>query len=89
MRIIGVDPGLVTTGYGVIEEERGQVRLLEGGIFESGPSDQPVENRLLALQRCFPRADVLRREVFPNGKRCPRGDVSQRITDAKTDNGCG
>ena len=58
MRIIGVDPGLITTGYGVLEVERGQVRLLEGGIIEGGPADQAVENRLLALHRGM--TDVLK-----------------------------
>jgi crossover junction endodeoxyribonuclease RuvC len=32
MRILGVDPGLNTTGYGVIDIEGRQVRLVEAGV---------------------------------------------------------
>ncbi|MDP2726860.1 MAG: crossover junction endodeoxyribonuclease RuvC [Dehalococcoidia bacterium] len=51
MIVIGVDPGLITTGYGVIEEHRGKFRLLEGGTIEGGPADRPIQGRLLALYR--------------------------------------
>ena len=34
-RILGVDPGLHTTGYGVIETMLGKVRLLEAGVVRS------------------------------------------------------
>ncbi len=34
-RILGVDPGLNTTGYGVIEFEHRDVRLIEAGIIRS------------------------------------------------------
>ncbi|UCB57097.1 MAG: crossover junction endodeoxyribonuclease RuvC [Candidatus Omnitrophota bacterium] len=39
MRILGVDPGLGITGYGVIEAEKGQFRLLEGGIVKTSSRD--------------------------------------------------
>ncbi|MDP2935268.1 MAG: crossover junction endodeoxyribonuclease RuvC [Dehalococcoidia bacterium] len=51
MRIIGVDPGLITTGYGVIEGSGDQVRLLEGGTIEGGPASDPVEKRIEALYK--------------------------------------
>ena len=35
MVILGIDPGLNTTGYGVLEVVRKQVKLLEGGIIRS------------------------------------------------------
>ena len=35
MRILGIDPGLNTTGYGVLEIVGGQPRLLEGGVVRS------------------------------------------------------
>ena len=31
MRILGIDPGYGTTGFGLIEAERGQFRLLRCG----------------------------------------------------------
>jgi crossover junction endodeoxyribonuclease RuvC len=32
MRVLGVDPGLRTTGYGVVEVAGGTYRLIEGGV---------------------------------------------------------
>jgi crossover junction endodeoxyribonuclease RuvC len=32
MRILGIDPALRTTGYGVVERQNGRVRLIEAGI---------------------------------------------------------
>ncbi|MGL4594316.1 MAG: crossover junction endodeoxyribonuclease RuvC [Thermoguttaceae bacterium] len=34
-KILGIDPGLNTTGYGVIDVSSGQVRLLEAGVVRS------------------------------------------------------
>lgn len=45
-RILGVDPGLNTTGYGVIESDStGQFRLLEAGVVR-GRAKDPIESRL-------------------------------------------
>ncbi|MGI9458215.1 MAG: crossover junction endodeoxyribonuclease RuvC, partial [Aeoliella sp.] len=38
MRILGIDPGLNTTGYGVVDTSSGQVRLVEAGIVRGGSS---------------------------------------------------
>ena len=38
-RIVGIDPGLNTTGYGVIDVSSGRVRLLEAGIVCSRSKD--------------------------------------------------
>ena len=37
MRILGIDPGYGTTGFGLIEGERGQFRLLRGGAITTPP----------------------------------------------------
>ncbi len=34
MRVLGVDPGLRTTGYGIVDAEGGVFRLIEGGVLE-------------------------------------------------------
>ncbi|MCA9107345.1 MAG: crossover junction endodeoxyribonuclease RuvC, partial [Planctomycetales bacterium] len=34
-RVLGVDPGLNTTGYGVIDVVGGKVRLVEAGVIRS------------------------------------------------------
>ncbi|MCD7755370.1 MAG: crossover junction endodeoxyribonuclease RuvC [Firmicutes bacterium] len=37
MRILGIDPGYGTTGFGLIESERGQSRLLQCGAITTPP----------------------------------------------------
>src|SRR5690349_15403859 len=44
MKILGIDPGLNTTGYGVIEASGQRVRLVEAGVVRGGSS----ANRTLA-----------------------------------------
>jgi crossover junction endodeoxyribonuclease RuvC len=43
MHILGIDPGLNTTGYGVLEFARGQPRLVEAGIVRSKSSGTLAE----------------------------------------------
>lgn len=48
-RILGIDPGLRTTGYGVIDAHAGgRCTLVEGGVLTPDPS-LPLERRLLQL----------------------------------------
>lgn len=48
MRILGVDPGLGITGYGVIEVTSGPFKLLEAGIIKSS-SRQALTQRLFSI----------------------------------------
>jgi crossover junction endodeoxyribonuclease RuvC len=48
MRILGIDPALRTTGYGVIESTRARVRLIEAGIV-APRIGATLENRLREL----------------------------------------
>lgn len=47
-RILGVDPGLRTTGYGVVEVRDGALRLIEGGVLQPDPK-AALERRLVQL----------------------------------------
>ena len=47
--ILGIDPGLATTGWGVIEEALSGPRLLSYGAIET-PAGQPLPERLLKIQ---------------------------------------
>jgi crossover junction endodeoxyribonuclease RuvC len=47
-RILGVDPGLLRTGYGIIESETSSMRLVEGGILRAKTTD-PFPKRLQDL----------------------------------------
>jgi crossover junction endodeoxyribonuclease RuvC len=48
MRILGIDPGTATTGFGVIDVDRGRLKLVDAGII-STPADQAMEHRLVTL----------------------------------------
>lgn len=50
MRILGLDPSLHSTGYGVVEFSNGSPRLIEGGIIAPARS-RKLEERLAELQR--------------------------------------
>lgn len=45
MVILGVDPGLTATGYGIIDVESSQVRLIRAGDIQA-PRTQPLAERL-------------------------------------------
>ena len=45
MRILGIDPALRITGYGVIESDRGSTRLLETGVIKPKVNDL-IQNRI-------------------------------------------
>jgi len=49
LRVLGVDPGTLNMGYGVIEERSGsQIAMLTCGVL-SAPQKMPVEERLCTL----------------------------------------
>lgn len=45
MTILGIDPGIATVGYGVIEYEKNKFRIIATGAIET-PAGIDVENRL-------------------------------------------
>jgi crossover junction endodeoxyribonuclease RuvC len=49
-RILGIDPGLNVTGYGVLEADRGRLRLCEAGVVR-GKGRGSLTDRLVALYR--------------------------------------
>lgn len=48
MRIIGIDPGLESTGYAVIDDLGRDQSPVEGGVVRTKPAD-PLEKRLLVI----------------------------------------
>lgn len=49
MRILGIDPGYALMGWGVIDAERGRMRLVNYGCVET-KAGQPMQHRLRTLQ---------------------------------------
>lgn len=50
MKILGIDPALTVTGYGVISVEGGKLGLIEAGVIKTVASD-PIEQRLNKVYR--------------------------------------
>lgn len=52
MVILGIDPGLATVGYGVIESERGNFKALDFGVIET-PKHETTPVRLAMIAECM------------------------------------
>ncbi|MBU1006322.1 MAG: crossover junction endodeoxyribonuclease RuvC [Candidatus Omnitrophica bacterium] len=50
MRILGIDPGLGITGYGVIEIDRGNIKVVEAGVIRP-KSKLGIEKRLIEIYK--------------------------------------
>ena len=50
MRILGIDPGIAIVGFGLIEAERGQTRLLNYGAINT-PAGLPLARRLVQIEQ--------------------------------------
>ena len=48
MRVLGIDPGLSNTGYGVIDSTGRDYAAVEGGVITT-PTKTPLEERLLTI----------------------------------------
>ncbi|MFH1753259.1 MAG: crossover junction endodeoxyribonuclease RuvC [Candidatus Omnitrophota bacterium] len=48
MRILGIDPGLSITGYGLVEARDRRFGLVEAGVIRTSPKDG-IENRLFKI----------------------------------------
>ena len=62
MRVLGVDPGTATTGYGVVEETEAGLQALAYGVVTT-PAKQPLPERLQTIHRELTR---LAREWQPD-----------------------
>lgn len=48
MRILGIDPGIARTGWGIIEETKGKIKVIAYDCFETSPLEE-TPNRLLNI----------------------------------------
>jgi len=80
MKVLGVDPGLNITGYGLVDASSDSPRLIEAGVIRSKPS-KPLEMRLLELYNGIEdiinefRPDVLSVEELYSHYKHPRTAV--------------
>jgi crossover junction endodeoxyribonuclease RuvC len=49
MRILGIDPGLQITGYGVVDYDRARPKLVDGGVIRLKPKTS-IPDRLVELE---------------------------------------
>ena len=50
MVVLGIDPGLANTGFGVVARRSGRLAALDGGVIETRPG-VPAERRLAVLHQ--------------------------------------
>jgi crossover junction endodeoxyribonuclease RuvC len=50
MIVLGIDPGIANTGYGVVERRCGRLFALDGGVITTRP-EAPMQIRLAAIHR--------------------------------------
>jgi len=48
MIVIGIDPGVANTGFGIVESRGSALLALDGGVIET-PAAQPLETRLASI----------------------------------------
>jgi crossover junction endodeoxyribonuclease RuvC len=63
MIVLGIDPGLANTGYGVVQSTAGRLVALDGGVIATG-AGLPVEQRLADIHAAI---DALLAEHEPQG----------------------
>lgn len=62
MIVLGIDPGLANTGYGVVARRRGRMAALDGGVIETA-AGLPIERRLADV---YAGVDALLQEHAPD-----------------------
>src|SRR5688500_18707715 len=58
MKVLGIDPGTRSTGWGVVTREQGRYRLLAVGAIQTS-SSTPMPQRLLAIHQGLAAAILL------------------------------
>jgi crossover junction endodeoxyribonuclease RuvC len=48
--VMGIDPGVASTGFGVLRVAGGKMSAVDGGVIEAPPSE-PIEGRLARIHR--------------------------------------
>ena len=67
MRILGIDPGYATVGYGIIENDNGKLRPIGYGAIETPPSLSTAERLILIEKRTTVTPDEIAiEELFFN-----------------------
>ena len=79
MRILGLDPGTATVGYGIIDELEGQVGVVGYGVIRTEPKDGDTARR---LQIIFERLIDLLNQYRPDAAAVEELFFGRNITTA-------
>lgn len=79
MRILGLDPGTASVGYGVIEEREGSTSVLGYGVIATKPKDGSTARR---LQIIYEGMDLLLAEYQPDAAAVEELFFGRNITTA-------
>lgn len=52
MKILGIDPGTATTGFGVIQKQGGDLIFVDAGVISTTP-DEEMHHRLKRIDECL------------------------------------
>ncbi|MBI4329256.1 MAG: crossover junction endodeoxyribonuclease RuvC [Chloroflexi bacterium] len=78
MRVLGIDPGTVVMGYGVLDLLADEVSLVESGVLRASPR-LPLPQRLLHLQQGL---DALLDRLVPEAVAVERPFVARNVRSA-------
>ena len=53
MRILGIDPGTATVGYGIVDERDGELKVVAFGVFRTTPKDGGTALRLQIIYKAL------------------------------------
>lgn len=80
MRILGIDPGTGILGFGVIEAEKGQARLVDGGVIRTPAK----EDDAVRLQTIFEEISDVIAQSKPKVMAVEKLYFAQNVTTAMT-----
>jgi len=80
MRILGIDPGTATTGFGVIEVNKGKYTIVDAGVIKT-PARQADEIR---LETIFDDLSDIIKETKPDVAAVEQLFFAQNVTTAMT-----
>lgn len=78
MRILGLDPGTATTGYGIIDVDEGELRMVEFGIITTPAGEAPE----VRLQSIFQQLNQLIAQYKPDRAAVEQLFFGRNITTA-------
>jgi crossover junction endodeoxyribonuclease RuvC len=78
MRILGLDPGTATTGYGIVDAVEGRLSMVDYGVIDTSPDDEAPKR----LQKIFRELQALLERYRPDTAAVEEVFFGRNITTA-------